>query len=212
MSCFMVGDRIRIYTRKDCGRKGTGEPLLVEINGLSGIVVLRQGADNQTVGTTIEIVGRRKPSFLTKYEDTVRLLAALDGYALATEFPICGRCTVPEFAGEVQIPPEPTVRRTRMEKLAVSATHTIEVPFSAVAQDLGGCIRASFMVDNRGVPVLRTAEAEWGEVGSMGTLIANYQRNRANFLLSGEYLDVYNSGIRRAFVWTYSRGGRSGAF
>jgi len=41
MSCFMLGDEIIIKTRKDYGPlKGQGDPLIIEINGLSGIIVI----------------------------------------------------------------------------------------------------------------------------------------------------------------------------
>src|SRR5439155_11470238 len=48
MSLFMLGDKINIITRRYRGSSGgLGEPLLVEINGIGGLIVLRKGADNQ---------------------------------------------------------------------------------------------------------------------------------------------------------------------
>jgi hypothetical protein len=85
MSCFMLGDQIKIYTRKDLGvGRGYGKPLIVEINGLSGILVIRNGTDLQPIGTKIEIIGQKKPKFVNKYMDKVRLVAVLSGYALST--------------------------------------------------------------------------------------------------------------------------------
>lgn len=57
MSCFMLGDRITIKTRRDYGHgREFGLPLVVEINGLSGIIVIREGNADQPIGTTVTIV------------------------------------------------------------------------------------------------------------------------------------------------------------
>lgn len=85
MSCFMLGDRIRIETRRDYGiGREHGKPFIVEINGLSSMLVIREGPKNQPIGTTVTIVSRKKPSFLDAWEDRVQLTTVLKGYALAT--------------------------------------------------------------------------------------------------------------------------------
>src|SRR4029077_21211381 len=60
MSCFMLGDRIDIETRRDHGPgHALGEPWLVEINGLGSIVTLRPGTkETQAVGTKALITCR----------------------------------------------------------------------------------------------------------------------------------------------------------
>ena len=78
MSCFMLGDRIQIETRRDYGQgKSWGDPLLIEINGLGGMIVIRKGADTQEIGTTITIISRKKPPFFDEWIDNVLLTTAL---------------------------------------------------------------------------------------------------------------------------------------
>jgi len=78
MSCFMLGDRITIETRKDYGHgRQWGEPLVVEIQGLSGFLVVRKGGDGQPIGTTVKIVSRKKPSFIDNWTDKVKLTPVL---------------------------------------------------------------------------------------------------------------------------------------
>lgn len=162
MSVFMLGDHIVLATRKDLGPgHGYGEPLQVEINGLGGIVVLRPGLENQPVGTSVIISGRQKPAFLDEYEDNVKLLAVLEGYALATEYPISGECRLPELKGEVDISPAITVRTTDLEARSIPSITTLEVDFSRIDQHLRGALRASFLVSSDRVPVLGNADAFW---------------------------------------------------
>ncbi|HEX5719587.1 MAG TPA: hypothetical protein VF179_25730 [Thermoanaerobaculia bacterium] len=133
---------------------------------------------------------------MTKYEDKVRLLAALDNYALATEFPIYGRCSIPELAGELRIPGETFVPRTRFEELGIPSIDTIEILFSGIDQRLSGSIRASFLVDTQGKPVFRTPQAEWVEVGVAGD--HDYERKRSNLIFGSSYQDVYSGRFRDA--------------
>ena len=54
MSCFMFGDRIEIKTRRDYGPgRGYGDPLQIEINGLGGLLVIRDGLSDQPIGTSV---------------------------------------------------------------------------------------------------------------------------------------------------------------
>jgi hypothetical protein len=85
MSCFMLGDRIKIETRRDYGAgKAHGEPLVIEINGLGGLIIIRQGSSSQKIGTTVTITSRKKPSFLDKLTDKVMLTTVLKHFAVAT--------------------------------------------------------------------------------------------------------------------------------
>jgi hypothetical protein len=167
MSCFMLGDHIVIHTRRDYGpSQGQGTPLIVEINGLGGIVVIRQGAQDQPVGTTIEITGRRKPRFLDEFVDQVKLVEVIQGYALACEFPIEARCYIPEIADDVTIPAKISEPRTELEDSDIKNYVTIEQQFSEVHPLLDGCARVSFIVDENKCPTLRNSEAVWDVIST----------------------------------------------
>ncbi len=103
MSCFMVGDRIQIFTRKDYGvGKEIGKPLVIEVNGLGGLILIREGKSTQAVGTIVKVFSRKKPKFFDTWSDNIRLLTTLKGYAMATEFPIHAICEIEEIKGEVK--------------------------------------------------------------------------------------------------------------
>jgi hypothetical protein len=89
MSCFMLGDRIRIETRRTYGPNAApGKSWVVDINGLSSILVLRPGPDSQPIGTTVTIR-------LRDGVDALHLVATLNRYTLAAEFPVTGECGIP---------------------------------------------------------------------------------------------------------------------
>lgn len=162
MSCFMLGDRITIATRKDYGQgREWGPPLVVEIHGLSGLLVVRKGYESQPVGTTVTIVCRQKPSLLDSWTDKVQLCRVLKGYALATEFPISGKCEVEEIVDSVEIPPRLEKAPTLMEHAGLSSCISLEQDLSAVSHNLGGYVRESLLVDDTGLPCLGNQDAEW---------------------------------------------------
>ncbi|MDY0175902.1 MAG: ATP-binding protein [Lentisphaeria bacterium] len=162
MSCFMLGDRITIMTRKDYGQgRKWGLPLVIEIHGLSGLLVVRQGSEKQPVGTTVTIVCRQKPSFLDSWTDKIQLCSVLKGYALAPEFPISGKCEVEEIVDTVEIPPCFEKAQTLMESTGLSSCITLEQDISAVSRNLGGYVRESFLVDDTGLPCLSNHDTEW---------------------------------------------------
>lgn len=162
MSCFMLGDRIVIRTRRHNGpNRGLGKPLIVEINGLGGIVLIRKGALDQPAGTTIEITGRKKPKFVEERFDQVQLVAVIDGYALACEFPIEGKCSVPGIEKSISVPPTPVVRQTSLELTALKRHVTLEQGFSDVDTRMSGQVRASFLIDEDGRPCVANEEAAW---------------------------------------------------
>ena len=98
MSCFMLGDQIVIRTRRYYGSAyAHGEPLIVEISGLGGIITIRKGHADQPIGTTIEIIGKTRPALFDEFTDEVRLIKTIDNYALGCEFPIIARCEMPEI-------------------------------------------------------------------------------------------------------------------
>ena len=162
MSCFMLGDRINIITRRDYGAgKNWGEPLTIEVHGLSGLLIVRKGEATQPIGTTVSIVCRKKPSFLDRWTDDVMLCTVLKGYALATEFPIQAKCEIEEIRESVDIPTHPEKTPTFLEVAQVKNRITLEQDLSAVAKNLGGFVRESFLVDSEGLPCLKNEEAEW---------------------------------------------------
>ena len=162
MSCFMLGDRITIETRRDYGPgKKYGQPLVVEMHGLGGLMVIRDGKPDQPIGTKVTIFSRKKPAFLDFWTDKVRLVTVLKGYALATEFPIRGICTISEISDEVIIPPQPEPIPTFLEDAGIKKLLTIEQKFVEIDENLGGEIRESFLLDEDQIPCLANDEAKW---------------------------------------------------
>lgn len=162
MSCFMLGDRIRIETRRDYGAgKEYGSPMVVEINGLNSLLVIKEGHQDQPAGTTVTITSRKKPSYIDEWEDKVRLTTVLKGYALAAEFPIYARCTIPEISDEITIPPVPEPIPTLMEFGGLKNIVTFEQPFSEIDDRLGGKLRESFLLNENGLPCIKNSEASW---------------------------------------------------
>jgi len=162
MSCFMLGDRIRIQSRRDYGGgKQMGRPLLVEINGLGGMVVIREGNSDQQIGTTVEITGRKKPNYLERWTDNVRLNSVVRGYALACEFPIEAACSIAEIADSTSLPAGPVAPPTLMERLHLKNIATLTQEFSAISPFLNGEIRTSVLLDKDGSFCIKNEEAGW---------------------------------------------------
>lgn len=162
MSCFMLGDRITITTRRDYGYgKKIGHPLIVEIQGLSGLLVIRTGTEEQPIGTKVTIVSRQKPSFLDSWTDKIQLCRVLKGYALATEFPILGKCEIPEIHETINIPPHSEKTPTLLEVAQLQNSICLEQDLSIVSSNLSGFARESFLIDSAGLPCLSTFNAEW---------------------------------------------------
>ena len=162
MSCFMLGDRIKIETRRDYGAdRGWGTPLLLEIHGLSGLLVVREGLSGQPVGTTVSITSRQRPSFIDAWTDKIRLCSVLNGYALCTEFPINAHCNVPEIEERLSLPINPEPTPTLLEAAKVKSCKGFHKNLSEVSPFLGGYVRESFLIDGSGFPCLSNSEAEW---------------------------------------------------
>jgi len=162
MSCFMLGDRIVIHTRRDYGQSGYGEPLIVEINGFNSMVVIRKGDNNQPIGTTVNITGRKLPrGFENHWDDKVHLIDVLHGYALATEFPIEGKVSLPEINGSTTIPTQITLPSTLIEKGGIQSSMTFEQDFSEIHPLLSGKVISSFLIDDNDLLCLNNQEANW---------------------------------------------------
>jgi hypothetical protein len=150
MSCFMLGDHIAIETRRDYGReRGTGKPWLVEIQGLSGMVVLKPGEDNQPVGTKVTIKFRQHiPAF--------DLLKTLKQCALAAEYPIMAKRTVLGRTADLSIPPGVKSPPTFLEGLGLKQLVRYERDLGAMDGSglYQGRLTKSFLSDENGRLVL----------------------------------------------------------
>jgi hypothetical protein len=171
MSCFMLGDRICIKTRRDYGPGYPyGTPWIVEINGLSSILTLRRGEELQPIGTTVRIACRRKPEMLTSEQDQIKLVETVKDYARAVEFPVEARCTVSEISGSVRIEDKSHRPLTFLETVGVKQLLRITQDISDLDKSgyITGAVTASFLADEEGRPVLENKEATW-EVLSTST-------------------------------------------
>jgi len=163
MSCFMIGDRINIETRKIYNSdQDLGKPLIIEINGLNGLFVLREGAPSQEIGTTVKIFSRQKPIFFDLFSDKIRLITTLNGYALATEFPIEAECKIEEIQRITKIPASIDRKKTFLENLNISKIATYEINLNEVDKNLNGFLRQSFLIDEKDLPSCENDEAIWG--------------------------------------------------
>ena len=162
MSCFMFGDHINIKTRRDYGPgRNYGEPLEIEISGLGGLLVIRDGKVDQPVGTSVEITGDRKPAFLDDWSDAVSLCAIVEGCALATEFPIIAETDIDEIKDKVEVPTTIAVRKTRVERAGVERSRVIEYNLKKTDPRLRGTIRVGLLTDDKGIPTTDNGEARW---------------------------------------------------
>lgn len=160
MSCFMFGDDITIYTRRDYGQgKEWGPPLVVHITGLSGIVVIRPGSRTQPVGTQVEVRARRKSFIVDEHDDPVRLLEIVRGYALATEYPITAVNRIPALENTVSVPVTFSARPHPLEEAPITGKTTFTVDLSSVSENLAGEIRMCTLLDEQGRVAISTSEA-----------------------------------------------------
>ncbi|WP_316749607.1 hypothetical protein [Pedobacter gandavensis] len=159
MSCFMIGDRIEILTRKDYGH-GTaqGPPLKIEINGLGGLMIIRQGASDQPIGTSIKVFSRERKPIFDDWSDPIRLTTILQGVALANEFPIEATCEIECLQKSISITPSIDVKLTFLEKRRITSIVTIEIDLTTIHPDLHGFLRQSFLKDENGLPGFSSTE------------------------------------------------------
>lgn len=162
MSLFMFGDRIRIQTRRDYGpRVGLGIPLEIEINGLGGLIVIRDGEQSQVAGTTVEITGPRVPSLLDNWTDPVKLCRVTEGYVLGNEFPIEATCDLAGLENNIQIPTSSVSREAFLDSKEVGGKAEFVYDLSKSNPNFGGTIRTVFLTDEVGAPSVSTKEAEF---------------------------------------------------
>lgn len=162
MSCFMLGDRIKIETRKDYGYgRDLGRPLIVEINGLGGMFVIREGNDDQSIGTKITIYSRKKPTFFDEWTDRVNLVLVLKGYALCTEFEIKADCKIEEIKDTLYIPPVIEKPITLFQYCQLKNINTYEIDLNDIDKRLSGYLLQSFLIDENKLPTTENDEGYW---------------------------------------------------
>lgn len=162
MSCFMLGDQIEIQTRKDYGiGKNKGIPLVIEINGTEGIFFIREGNDNQEIGTTVRIKIRNKKTYYDIFNDNVKLITTLRGYALGVEFPIYGKCMIEGIKEETLIEPGVSKNPSFLELVGIRQLKYYSIDLSTISPCLSGTINQSFLIDENGNLSLENNEASW---------------------------------------------------
>ncbi len=186
MSCFMLGDRIRIETRRHYGGgRAHGKPWVVEINGLGSIVTLRPGPDTQSVGTKVTITCRPPtdeeltaaepgpassddPAGTGAPPDRVALVETLRKYARAVEYPVHARRRAPGHDDSGQFGQRSLHPATYLDTLGLRDLVRFErdVRNYDDSGNLSGYVAQSFLRDARGAPGLANAEAAW--MGSEG--------------------------------------------
>lgn len=162
MSCFMLGDQIEILTRKDYGiGKTSGKPLVIEINGTEGILFVCEGDDNQEIGTTVRIKIRDKKNYYDIFNDNVKLITTLRGYALGVEFPIYGKCMIEGIKEETLIEPGVSKNPSFLELVGIRQLKYYSIDLSTISPCLSGTINQSFLIDENGNLSLENNEASW---------------------------------------------------
>lgn len=220
LSCFMLGDHVTIRTRRDLGRAGEDVTLVAEVDGLGGLITIREGQADQPVGTTVEVVLRDPPPFHTTEMDEVKLVETVYGIVLACEFPVRARCIIPGIEGEETISPGPYVKDTEMEEVGIERRRVFEQEFQDLDPRLGGRVRVAFLVDADGKPTTANEEACWvsgtpnfprhGIQLRNGDERAQYRLEMADTTdLQGQTsLDgILVSGKQRRTAWRRKRGG-----
>ena len=159
-SCFMIGDHIKVSTRKDHGpTKGYGKPFIIHIDGSQEIITISKGDEDQEVGTQIEITKREKEIYHHPDWDKIRLEETLNEYFVITEYPINIEVTVPNLEVEKTLSPDffifPTVLEQSYKKIK---TYTFD--YKNIHSNLEGEIRTSFLTDEDGNITIKNEEAK----------------------------------------------------
>jgi hypothetical protein len=162
MSLFMLGDQIIIRTRRYGGSSsGLGEPLVVEINGLGSLIVLRRGAENQPPGTSIQLIGRRKPDRFATWKDRVQLVDTLYAYALAGEFPVIAKCSISEIEDAIEIPAKMAEPWHPFTEFGVKNGMLFDQDFGEVDPRLRGKVTCGVPLSDDGALIIGNTEAGW---------------------------------------------------
>ncbi|HEC40968.1 hypothetical protein LCGC14_0934960 [marine sediment metagenome] len=159
-SCFMIGDYIKVSTRKDFGpSKGYGEPYVIQIDGSQEIITVSKGDADQKVGTRIEISKREKEIYHHPNWDRIKLEETLNEYFVITEFPINIEVTVPNMEVHKTLEPKFCNFHTLVEE-TFKRIKTYTFDYKKMHSNLEGEIRTTFLIDEKGIITLRNDEAK----------------------------------------------------
>ncbi len=159
-SCFMIGDHIKVSTRKDLGpTKGYGEPFIIQIDGSQEIITIAKGDEDQYVGTKIEIIKREKVIYHHPDWDTIRLAKILNEYFVKTDYPINIEVTVPNLEVKKTLLPDFFIFPTKLEQ-SYKKIKTYTVDYKNIHPKLEGGIRTSFLTDKDGIITIQNEEAK----------------------------------------------------
>lgn len=159
MSCFMLGDKVIIRTRKDYGKGiGYGPSLQVEINGLGGIIIIKELDYDLPIGTTIDIYCAKFKGALNYFIPKAQVVNTLLAITIASEFPIKASCTIPRNENKCFINPGIIDIVTPEQKAGLHDIITISHNFTDSSPLLQGKLSISFLT-NQGKIVTRNDEA-----------------------------------------------------
>lgn len=185
MSCFMLGDRITIRTKKDYGQgRGHGPNLFVEINGLGGIITIKEVNENYPIGTSIEIQCGKFEGIVNNFRTKAQVVKSVSEVTIATEFPVSAKCSIPSNEGEVKIPNTIFSIQTPEESNDFENIVTESFDFNILDSQLQGMIKQSFLLTD-------TAEGETQEI-----TISNSEAE----LLPADKEKLPNGSIKRPYA------------
>lgn len=190
MSVFMVADEIEVYTRKE-GK----EPYVLEIRGLSDLFVIKKGTDEQPIGTTVRAYERNQPPAYDSLSDAIRLVETVGAYAIACEFPIHTKCTVPGIVGSLDIDAGILEHKTFLEELGIPSTKDYTFNFHETDKRLNGSMRMTFLIDQEGHITLNNGTAEWLRLKEEAYAGAGIDRFRTYLQYQGEKVPYYSLPI-----------------
>jgi len=151
MSCFMLSDNITILTRKFYGaQKGEGAPLKIEIDGLAGIVVIRDGHNDQNTGTTVHLRTRKAPIMIEHYNDEIQLLSMVESFIFEPDFTVHAICEIEELSDEITITPGMRSVSTLLEYSDSDLIETFVQDLSQINSDITGELKISVLVSSSG--------------------------------------------------------------
>lgn len=163
ISCFMISDEVTILTRKDFGPgKQAGPPLVIEITGLSGIIVVRSGNQEQPTGTTVQVKSRKANRVFDRWDDPMQLIDVVQSYAVATEYPIKATAELNGDVRDCEIPTSTTIVPHQLEKHGLTQhLYTIERSFQEADDRLGGLLRYACLTDDKDMPSVSNKDVYW---------------------------------------------------
>ena len=94
------------------------------------------------------------------FNDNVKLITTLQGYALGGEFPIYGKCTIEGIKEETLIEPGVAKNPSFLELVGIKQLKCYSIDLSTISPCLSGTINESFLIDENGNSVF---EANHGD-------------------------------------------------